>query len=625
MQISSPFYAGALDLLTQNIALSANSIYPEPPTSTPTQPTVLPAQALLPYATFQPELRDIPATFLLERGPTGTPATLYVQGAAPTQTQFRVDGVSAEDLGGRFNLATLGTSAVAALTLIPAPGLPDAETATAALSTARGETLHPTLVYSGDAGNLGTVRNEAIATLARRRLDLLAGFARFDTQNESVPYHLATTTADAGYHISAATSLRATLRQDVSAANLAPFFAIARSGKDAHQDLYAGFTFTTATSRNWQNTLRYGLARKREQAYLFTPTPAQVITVNGVTGLVTLPTGPPREDQATNRDEATYLTDYPFRAYFHPALTLRYQNERALDEASTYREALTRTHFTALPALTGDLRQRLFYQLAATLDRSPTYGFNAAPSLGLTYAPVHPGPRRFRGSVLRATATTGFREPSLLEALTPATPRSRTFTLAEDQQILPTLTLTTTYFHHQFSHDYELRQQSSVTQQAAFTPTLAYRTQGATLDLHYHPYPRIQLRAAYTYLASLTEQSQATGLLSAAPGARPFHRPPNTASALAQYTGPRFTFAFHAALAGRSDDSTTLATLPLPNRNLSPGWVALDTNASLVLTRRITAFSTLTNLANSRTIAPVGYTSTPFLIRTGLRIRLGSE
>ena len=636
VQVGSAFYGGSHDLLTRDIFLSPDAIYPAPPASLPARPYVVPQQQLLFEATVLPALRPAPSTFLLQQGPLGSPAFLYVEGASPSATEVRIADVSAQDLGGRFNFATLGSSGLAAdaaapaLVLTPAPALPNAELATAAFSPPTGESLHPVLHYTGDAGNLATVRNEAVATLANRRADLLASFARFDTANgtgaEAVPFHLATAAANVGYHISGATSLRATLRQDVSATALAPFFGITRSGREAAQNVYAAATFSTSTVRQWSNTLRYGLARKRQQAFLFAPFAPQTITVNGVTANVTLPSAPPHEDLVTNRDEATYTTSYPVRAWLYPSLDLRYQNERAVDQATAYRESLTRTHLTAVPALAGELRHRVFYSAAATLDRSPTYGFNAAPSLGLTYAAVQPSPKRFHGTVLRATAATGFREPSLLEALNPGTPRSRAFTLAEDQQILPSLQLTTTYFHNQFSHDYELRTQSSATQQAVLSPTLAYRTQGLALDLRYHPYPRIRLAAGYTYLAALTEQSASRdGLVSALPGARPFHRPPQTGYATAGYNGPRLSLSFKASFSSRSDDSTTLSALPLPNRNLSPAWASLDAGASLVLTQRITAFTQLTNLADSRSIAPIGYRSAPFLLRTGLRIRLGRE
>ncbi len=635
VQIGRPFYGGSHDLLTQDIALSPDSIYAQPPASLPTRPFQVSHQQLLPNATLLPQLQA-PATFLLQQGPLGSPAYLFVQGAAPSATQFRIDGTSAEDLGGTFNLGTISASGFSAdtpglaLELTTIPALPDAEIATLSLRTPAAESLRPALVYTGDAGNLATIRNEAVATLAYRRADLLGSFARFDTANgagaQAVPFHIATATANAGYHVSGSTSLRATLRQDVSATALAPFFGIASSGKQAAQNVYGTGSFTTSTTRLWTNTLRYGLSRKRQQAYLFAPVAPQSVTINGITATVTLPTAPTREDQATNRDEVAYETTYPARRWLQTSLDLRYQNERALDQSPAFRETLTRTHLTALPAISGELRHRIFYTAAATLDRSPTYGFNAAPSLGLAYAPVRPSQRRFHGSTFRATAATGFREPSLLEAQTPAIPRSRAFTLAEDQQILPSLTLTTTYFHNQFSHDYELRNQASATRQAVLTPTLAYRTQGLTLDLRYHPYPRVHLDAGYTYLATLTGQSAATdGLLTAVAGARPFHRPPQTGFATAAYSGPRLSASFQASFASRSDDSTTFAALQLPNRNLSPAQASLDAGASLVLTQRFTAFTQLTNLTDSQSLAPIGYRSAPFLIRTGLRIRLGRE
>jgi outer membrane receptor protein involved in Fe transport len=63
----------------------------------------------------------------------------------------------------------------------------------------------------------------------------------------------------------------------------------------------------------------------------------------------------------------------------------------------------------------------------------------------------------------------------------------------------------------------------------------------------------------------------------------------------------------------------------LPNRDLSPGWLSLDANVTYALTHRITAFTQLTNITDNRHIAPIGFTSTPFLIRSGLRIRIGGE
>jgi hypothetical protein len=43
------------------------------------------------------------------------------------------------------------------------------------------------------------------------------------------------------------------------------------------------------------------------------------------------------------------------------------------------------------------------------------------------------------------------------------------------------------------------------------------------------------------------------------------------------------------------------------------------------VTKRIAVFTQMTNLTDNRHMAPFGYLSTPFLIRTGLRVRLGGE
>jgi iron complex outermembrane receptor protein/vitamin B12 transporter len=96
----------------------------------------------------------------------------------------------------------------------------------------------------------------------------------------------------------------------------------------------------------------------------------------------------------------------------------------------------------------------------------------------------------------------------------------------------------------------------------------------------------------------------------------------------AQYSGGAFTATLNAAFAGRSDDSTNLLlnpTLLLPNHNLSPGYASLDAGVSYNITHAITAFTQLNNLADSRHIAPLGYLSTPFTIRAGVRIRIGRE
>jgi iron complex outermembrane receptor protein/vitamin B12 transporter len=675
-QVGAQFYAGASDLVTIDIALNRSSVAPQltsqitlvptPERQLASPPTQILANQLLTHTSSIPELRTAPGAFLLQQGETGTPADLYLRGAPPATLLTTIDGVTANDLGQAFNLSTVSNTGFATVGSAPVIELvPDANPLHLTGATGgvlsfeqpQAENLQRTLTYTGMGGNLGAYRNEAVGTWARSRFDLLGAFGRFDTQNDlpASPFHLASYAANLGYHISAGTSLRLTARDDVSAGGLASpyhFFLITPQGREAQQNLFAAATFETRTNSGWHNLVRYGLARKRGQTFNYaTPAFGLPVTINGANGYATSGTAtfiplPARQDVITDRDEATWQSDYRFRPWIGLAGEFRYQQERAADMLPFEKQELTRDHLSGALGLSGSIKRRLFYETSGFLDHTQVLGFTGSPRLGLTYVSVRPGQRKFRGTSLHLTAATGAREPSLLEqAANPNTltsPRSRTFDASVDQSILSEkLTLYAAFFHNQFSHEFE---PLSLLPAQPFRPllsqTLSLRTQGLESSLRYQPYQHVRLEAGYNYLAALTEQSAETasvnpafptlriGGLTALAGQRPFHRPPQSGTFRAEYSGARLNACLQGFFASKSDDSTNLVQTPgllLPNRNLSPGYAWLDARVSAVVTRHVTFLTQLTNLADSRHIAPIGYLSTPFLIQTGLRIRIGRE
>ena len=677
-QIGDPFYAGRTDLLTRDVALDAMRITPQDTGSETLEATPIAELAsptslvlsndLLPRANLVGDLRDLPSAFLVQSGQTGTPAFLYLRGASPNALKLTLPGLSLEDLGGGFNLSTLSSTGFAApaqtpaLELTPTPlplhGL-DAEAGLLALHTAQSPTIRPSFLYTGDAGPLATLRNEVTVSAAPTRADLLASFSRFDTANDPLQpsqFHIATAATNLGYHIAGNTSLRLTARRDVSASAYMPpsnIFALPALGKLSTQNTFGTFALETSTAGNWHNALGYGLARKRAELQLFsTPAlgnPVFLRGANGYTasGTALLPVLPAREDAVTDRDEFFAQSDRPVKPWFSPLLTLHYRDERAADLTPTLNQRLDHHDFSAAAGITGEfLHHRFFYQTSGFLDDSSFLGLTGAPRAGLTYTPVHAGTRRFRGTTLHLAAATGTREPSLAEQASALNanspliaPRTRTLEASADQTILPRkLTVRATYFHNQFSHEFE--PVNFTAGRFILVQTLAFRTQGLEAATTYNPSSHLLLTAGYTYLAALVEQSSATptfnpaypalpvGALTALAGARPFHRPPNSGFASASYAGRALSASIKASIAGRSDDTTGTLTTPsflLPNRNLSPGYTSLDASATYAVTRRITLFTQLTNLFDNRHMAPIGYSSTPFLVRTGLRIRLGGE
>jgi vitamin B12 transporter len=664
-QIGLDFYAGRTDLLTRNIVLDRQALTQqltrlgnglETPLAQLSSPlSQIPPDRLIPRAVIADELPQGPATVLVQTGQQGQPAALWLRGANPEANAVLFDGVQTQNLGGGFNYGTVAATGLAAIATPPAIEVaagPNplyaaaAEAGVVAFTTPRASNVRPAFQYSGDGGNLHTWRDEAGLALTRRRADLFAGYSRFDTSN-FVPndrFHVATGALNVGYNISGNTSVRVTGRNEDSAGAMpVPYdLGVAPLTRLADQNLYSTLTVENRTAHDWHNLVRYGLVRKREQAFAYTNPAAGLITVRGangavVTGVATLPPLPARQDQISNRDEAIYLTEYPFKEWLSGLFQFRYQNERGLDvvTATPLQPALnahgSRTNLNFAAALKGEIKHRVFAEASGDLTHSSLNGFVGSPRLGLTYAAVTPGPRRFHGTTLHLTLATGARESSLLEQtqaiLVPA--RSRSLDASVDQQILSRkLNVTAAYFHNQFSHQTELLQLAPL----RLAGTQAFRTQGLSTEVRYQPLSRLSLRGGYTYLAALVERSSAvqigaaqTGLLTPLIGARPFRRPPHSGFFAVQYTGKTVTASLEAALAGRADDSTFTATLLLPNHNLDFGYTKLDANLTYAIVHHVTLFTQLTNLLNDQHIGPIGYPGLPFAVRAGLKLRLGGD
>jgi vitamin B12 transporter len=673
-QVGNSFYGGRADLLTIDIALNPAGITPQRSTqqslvSTPRAQLATPtaqvaADQLLTEPNTLDELRSVPNALLVQLGELGTPATLYLRGAPPATLLTMVNGVTANPLGGAFDVSRISStdlsaiSAVPTVELTPTPNPLHFENASGgvlAFTPVAAESLRPTLLYTGDAGNLHAYRDEAVASWAHARFDLLGSFSRFDLGNAdpALPYHLITYGANVGYHISAGTSLRFTGRYDLSAAPLASpieLYGVRPVGRDAAQSLFASATFETRTASNWHNLVSYGLGRSRTETFDYaTPAAGLPVTLTGANGDSASGTAlfeplPASEYGVTNRDEAAYQTDYQYKAWLGVTGEFRFQDERAADILPTLKQTLDRIHLSGALGFQGVVHRRFFYQTSGFFDHTELLGFTGAPRAGLTYVPVRPGPKKFHGTSLHVTLATGSREPSLLEQASvphPASPRSRTLDASVDQNLLSQkLTLRATYFHSQYTHEFEPIALGPIASQPVLSQTLALRTQGLESDLRYQPFARVLLEAGYNYLAALTEQTAETpifnprypttpiGALTALAGQRPFHRPPQSGFFLAEYTGSRLFASVKGAVVSRADDSTAVPQSPallLPNRSLDPAYTAMDANASFTFTRRLTLFTQLTNLTYDRHLAPIGYLSTPFLARGGLRIRLGGE
>ena len=516
--ISPDFYGGRADVVTRNVTLEIATVtaavsvtatgLPTPLQQLSSAVTLIPQDQLTTRIGLVDTLRQSLGTTVVQTGQYGGATSLFVRGGNSDANKVLIDGIPAEDVGGRFDFGTVSSTGLTGLELYRGPNSAlygsDAEASVVNVSTPHGTSPRPVLNYSGDGGTLFSYRNEAALSGAFRRLDYYTAFSRFDTSN-AIPadkFHAATSLANLGYDLTANTQLRFTLRNAVSASGLPgphDFFAISTIGKQADQDLYSGLTLENRLAGNWRNLVRYGIARKREQSFQFYPVgqaqpdgyggliyfgnPVTIRGANGYTAtgqaaLAYSDAYPTHQFADSNRDQLYYQSDYSVAPWLTALLGFRYENERGSYVSSgnyASSQTLQRTNFEYTLQLQGDIKNRLFYSLGAAIVRNHLFGTAGTPRLGLAYVPVRPGTKPFRGTRLRFNVATGVQEPSLsiqftslygqllqagnttaiadyhvhpIQAL-----RSRTYDLGIDQSILgQKLTLQAGYFHNVFDH-----------------------------------------------------------------------------------------------------------------------------------------------------------------------------
>jgi iron complex outermembrane receptor protein/vitamin B12 transporter len=528
-------------------------------------------------------------------------------------------------------------------------------------------------------------------------------------------YHATTAAINVGYNINGNTQARVTLHNGDSVQGVPgpfDFQGVSSNNRLADQDLYSSATIENRYKGDWHNLLRYGIARKREQekeyaaggTYLASDPgefggPGNVgntVTIRGANGYTA--TGQTQlfsgnnYDQDSNRDQLYYQSDYNFNPHLIGLFGFRYDNERGSynDYLPAYsyqsHQKIQRTNFEYNLQLQGEFWNRLFYSAGGSIEKNHLYGIAGTPRLGLSYVPVRPSSGYFHGTRLRANAATGVQEPSLslqynslyaellaagdtadiaLYGVKPQNAeRSRTYDIGVDQNIISNkLVLKAGYFHNVFDRQIEGVSAAALKQYfnlvfpskdniySAYLNSLAFRAQGAEIELEWQPKSHLLVRGGYTNLSTRVVQSFASdavkanqgtpttnpnlpgiaiGALGPLVGARPFRRAPNTGFFSVQYTRSKFSFAFKGAMASRSDDSTFLSgddlkggnTLLLPNHDLDFGYVKLDAGGTYALPHHLTVFTQFENLLNNQHIGPIGYTGLPLTVRAGLKLKL---
>ena len=525
-QVSSQsFYAGKLDNVQQDVILEADTVrqniivtatgLPTPQAQTSASVTVLqPADFANRFTLIDP-LRQVPGVNVVSYGQNGSATSIFVRGGNSDANKFLIDGVSAEDIGGVFDLGSISTTGVASVEAFRGSNSvlygSDAAAGVFSLTTPRGSTPTPSVFYQGDAGNYGTYRNEIQSGGTHNKFDYYGAFSRLNSSNDISmnEYHHVASSMNFGWSPTSTTQIHATARNTTSAIGLPgayDFYQIANDGKQSDQDLYVSTLIDNQTSDSWHNMVRYGLARKREQNAQWYAAGIPITTIqfgfptlnyygqnvlirgaNGyqVTGQAQLNSGfgtyPNASDSSSNRDQLYAQSDYKITPHLTMLGGFRYEDERGSSNYPTYgiSESLERPNFDYTAQFAGDFKNRFFYQVGGGVQKNHVYGVQGTPRGSATYYIQRPGSGFFHGTKLNFNFAKGVKEPSLSQQFNslydtlltqPGGPqaiaqdnisqigaeRTRTYDGGVEQSLLSEKMLVkATYFHNEFGNQIE--------------------------------------------------------------------------------------------------------------------------------------------------------------------------
>src|SRR5580658_538728 len=397
-QVQTPgFYAGTLDSIERNVVLEPEWVResivvtatgtPTPQAQTSAATSVLGPQDLALRDDLVSELRLMPGTFVVQSGKMGSVTSLFVRGGDSTSNKILIDGVDAGDLGGGFDFAPLSTTAVEGAEVYRGPNSSlygaNAASGVVSLTTPRGTTSFPSLLFRGDVGNLYTSREELEVAGAHNKLDYLGAFSLLQTGND-LPhdeYHVATTAGNLGWQPTGSTQIRATLHYGVAGTgvpNAWDFYHIADQATEKDQDLFFSGSVDNQTTVDFHQNARYGMTRKREQYHLWQQSGSGTfdaygdsfgddVTITGANGysatgqalLDYAGTYPQGNQIVSNRDQIMYQGDYRFTPHLIAMIGFHYEDERGAAPDSSYLKPVERTNYDYLAELHGDFKSQI--------------------------------------------------------------------------------------------------------------------------------------------------------------------------------------------------------------------------------------------------------------------------
>jgi vitamin B12 transporter len=638
-------------------------------------------------------LRQVAGAQIVQTGQRGGETSLFIRGGDYDFNKIMIDGAPANSIGGVFDFAQLSNGGVQSIEVLEGANSvlygPDALAGVINITTQRGMSSIPTLTYSVDGGNFGTLNNSVSLGGAFHQFDYFVLFSRFDTQGSysNDIFHNATYVGNFGYKINSNTEARVIYRSnwtDVGNPNGILFYGISDAATEKNQNQYLSGTLKNQTTKRWHNLVRFAFAQLNS-TYI-DPFQVGMIDANGdsLGNVVTIrgANGYSVTGQAILDFAGTYpeiFPDYEARRSVYLQSDYNFYKEWTFTAGIQYEHedgsGFTRNNYNSFIELHGNVAHRLYVTAGGGLVDNAVFGFAAVPSVSVAYYLRRPtGNEFFSETKLRSNFAKGIKEPSTYEQanqlwalLTPAErteydvsqvgpERSRVFDFGFQQGLWHGRSrLELTYFQNRFYNLLTYLDPAALisvgvnpgaaaaSEFGAYINASSEKFKGAQVQIVTELGHGLRAQANYTYLDGVVTQTfgspaynpafpgTAIGAFEPLLGARPFRRPPQSGSFALYYARHKFTVALTGYLAGHGDDSTSLDdanygnTMLLPNRNLNPGYQKIDLSGRYAVRPWVSIYTSMENILGEHYTPAFGFPALPFAIRAGLTFTIGGD
>ncbi|HEV2324291.1 MAG TPA: TonB-dependent receptor [Terracidiphilus sp.] len=455
-QLQTPdFYAGQFSAVERNLVLEPAWVHqsvvvaatgtptPQPQTSSAT--TVLSPLDLAQRTSLVHSLRLMPGTFVAQTGQRGAEASLFVRGGDSDDNMVLLDGIDIGDLGNQFDFGPFSTTGVENAEIYRGPDSnlygAGAMTSVVNITSPRGTTSFPSLIFQGSAGNFSTSQERLELAGARGKLDYLGDASWLQTGNALAndEYHLGAAAANLGWQPNSSTQIRGIAHYNVSATgvpNAWGFYHVTDDATQKDQDLYVSGSIANQTTAEFHNTVRFGLVHKREQYSLwrqsgsgafdaFGDSLGYPVTIQGANGysasgqavLDYAQQYPYQYHLASNRDELVYQGDFTVTPHLAALIGFEYEEEPGFENVPSFftYEKTDRTNYNYLASVHGDFKNRFFYTLGGSLERYSLFGTQTTPRAGVSYYVLPSRAGVFSGTRILFNYGDAVREPKLAD------------------------------------------------------------------------------------------------------------------------------------------------------------------------------------------------------------------